>query len=313
MALFTSILYSFTKVPFHPLTRAKLILQAQNDLIQYGSLPPSPSFLPSLSPSPSSSPSYSYGTFGILSYILKNEGVKALWRGIDARLIRNGTTTFFEEQLHPALTAKFISPPNEKKDGKFVAFIKDTFAFGLQGMIFLLVGTPFEYANIRLATDFNHQYTGLLDVLRKTLFNTDNNGNLGLMGIPSGLLLLYTGVTASALHYFAFHGIKNLITYIFNFQPTDFRYFYAAGTGVLLGTILTFPLDTIRCRMVVAAMHGIQGHSGVLETAQEIVEREGIQALYRGLTPSLLSILGGWLSFPLSMAGFAFFLKIAFS
>lgn len=53
----------------------------------------------------------------------------------------------------------------------------------------------------------------------------------------------------------------------------------------VIGTVIGFPLDTIKTRMMVSS-----GSHGIFSVGRSIVKNEGISALYRGLVPPLLSL-----------------------
>ena len=65
-----------------------------------------------------------------------------------------------------------------------------------------------------------------------------------------------------------------------------------AASGIL-GTLVTFPMDTIRRRMQVQNLH-IADPTRRMNSRQQfqhLVHKEGLLSLYRGLTPELLKVI----------------------
>jgi solute carrier family 25 (mitochondrial carnitine/acylcarnitine transporter), member 20/29 len=58
----------------------------------------------------------------------------------------------------------------------------------------------------------------------------------------------------------------------------------------IVGTIIGFPLDTIKTRMQTQHHHGASSNRGMWATARAIVHTEGFLSLYKGIAPPLVSL-----------------------
>lgn len=56
-----------------------------------------------------------------------------------------------------------------------------------------------------------------------------------------------------------------------------------------IATIATYPFDLLRTRFAVQGTNKV--YSGILDSISQIKQKEGISGFYRGLTPSVLSII----------------------
>jgi solute carrier family 25 S-adenosylmethionine transporter 26 len=63
----------------------------------------------------------------------------------------------------------------------------------------------------------------------------------------------------------------------------------ASGTTVCI----MIPLDTIKTRLVTQSAHALsdQAYKGIIDCAVRVAREEGVRALYRGLTPRLISVV----------------------
>jgi solute carrier family 25 carnitine/acylcarnitine transporter 20/29 len=80
------------------------------------------------------------------------------------------------------------------------------------------------------------------------------------------------------LHYFTMASIK----------PSRMSLAEEAVGGLsagIIGTVIGFPLDTIKTRMQTQSVS-----AGIISTGNSVIRKEGVLALYKGIIPPLISL-----------------------
>jgi len=144
-------------------------------------------------------------------------------------------------------------------------------------------------ARTRLAADIgtgaNRHYNGLVDCTVK-IAKSD-----GIMG-------LYKGFTISAVGYFVYRGLYfGFYDSAIAFTGKDINLFYkwvVAQTVVTLSTFTSYPIDTVRRRLMMQA--GRKGsdimYRNSWDCTKKIVAKEGFKALFKGAWSNTLRGLG---------------------
>ncbi|KAG0163935.1 ADP/ATP carrier protein aac3 [Apophysomyces sp. BC1015] len=190
------------------------------------------------------------GVFDCFSRTIKNEGKLSLWRGNTVNVLR-----YF---------------PNQALNFAFNDIFKHMFMYSL------------DFARNRLANDVKlvakeggkRQFKGFLDVYRKTLASD------GIVGLYRGFNIYCTGIVVYRGLYFGLydslkpampeHLRKDFLTqFLFGWAVTTF-----AG-------LATYPIDTVRCRMMMTSGAAVKYKSS-LHAFKEIITKEGTKSLFKG-------------------------------
>ncbi|XP_031263457.1 ADP,ATP carrier protein 1, mitochondrial-like [Pistacia vera] len=266
-----------TKIITAPFERVKLLMQCQNDILKTGRL----------------SNSYK-GIVDCFARTIKNEGVISLWRGNSASIHEFFSRMAIEKVAESYYLERQRSKYKQDKDDFIKRFARKAAEFSyVSGAPHYLL-YPLKYAYIRLATDMinstswkvsERQFNGLIDVWRKTI-KTD-----GIVGLYRGSNVLYV---KNWLHYALYNGVTQTVLQL---QYNSLGQVYMVTAGIVtFAHLLTYPLDTINCRMVMRSGDDVKYKSS-FDAFSQILKTEGIRSLYKGATAKLLkdTILLGYL------------------
>ncbi|KAF8941159.1 ADP/ATP carrier protein, partial [Haplosporangium bisporale] len=145
-----------SKTAAAPIERIKLLLQNQDEMLKTGRL------------------SHPYKGIGdCFKRVIADEGIKPLWRGNTANVIRYFPTQALNFAFKDYFKAMFNF--KKEKDGYGKWFAGNIASGGAAGACSLLFVYSLDYARTRLANDAKgkgggaRQFNGLIDVYRKTI------------------------------------------------------------------------------------------------------------------------------------------------
>ncbi|KAK7325039.1 hypothetical protein VNO77_29075 [Canavalia gladiata] len=263
-----------SKTAAAPIERVKLLIQNQDEMIKAGRL---------------SEPYKGIGDcFG---RTIKEEGFVSLWRGNTANVIRYFPT----QALNFAFKDYFKKLFNFKKerDGYwkwFAGNLASGAAAGVSSSVFVY---SLDYARTRLANDAKagnkggeRQFNGLVDVYRKTL-NSD-----GVAGLYRGFNVSCVGIIVYRGLYFGLYDSLKPVLLVGTFQDS-FLASFALGWLVTIGaSIASYPLDTVRRRMMMTSGEAVKYESS-FHAFSQIVKNEGTKSLFKGAGANILRAVAG--------------------
>ncbi|EGC28894.1 hypothetical protein DICPUDRAFT_85047 [Dictyostelium purpureum] len=245
-----------------PLERVKILYQIKSELYSINSI------------------------FGSISKIVENEGIKGLWRGNSATILR----------VFPYAAVQFLSYDSIRKHlitdqkSSFQSFLAGSSAGGIS----VIATYPLDLTRARLAIEIDRtKYNKPHQLLIKT-FRAE-----GFKGIYRGIqptligILPYGGFSFSTFEYLKKNAPAQFVDENGSINGT---YKLVAG-GVAGGVAQTvsYPLDTVRRRM---QTHGfgdakaeINLEHGTLRSIYNIFKNEGIFALYKGLSINYIKVI----------------------
>jgi solute carrier family 25 (adenine nucleotide translocator) protein 4/5/6/31 len=253
-----------------PIERVKLLVQNQDEMIKQGTL------------------DRRYGgVIDCFKRTIADEGFASLWRGNLANVLRYFPT----QALNFALKDTFKRMFNFKKerDGYFVWFLGNMASGGLAGAVSLCFVYSLDFARTRLANDQKsakkggeRQFNGLLDVYTKTM-KTD-----GIAGLYRGFMVSCTGIVIYRGFYFGLYdSLKVMLPY------DTFVLNFALGWAVtIVSGILSYPLDTIRRRMMMTSGTG-KNYKSSFHCFRVVVAEEGFMSLMKGAGANILRGVAG--------------------
>ncbi|GAA0154865.1 mitochondrial carrier protein [Lithospermum erythrorhizon] len=219
----------------------------------------------------------------VFQNIMNTEGWQGLFRGNFVNVIRVAPSKAIELFAYDTVNKKLSSKPGEPSK---IPIPPALVAGACAGVSSTLVTYPLELLKTRLTIE-RGAYSSLLDAFVKIL----REGGPGE---------LYRGLTPSiigvipyaATNYYAYDSLRKLYRKISKQERIGNieTLFIGAAAGAVSSTA-TFPLEVARKHMQVGAVSGREVYKNVLHALASIVEREGIQGLYKGLGPSCVKLV----------------------
>jgi len=168
-----------------------------------------------------------------------------------------------------------------------------SFAGGLSGSLGRAVLQPLDVAKIRLQlqveSSSGRKYAGLLNLML-TLPKEEGFKSLWKGHVPAQLLSVTYGLSC----FLAFETSSRIIyesgnkwSHSNKLKPV--AHFISGSIGGCAGTLISFPFDVIRTR-VVAQPESNKIYKSTLHAARNLYTEGGIRAFYKGLTPTIAAI-----------------------
>lgn len=251
-----------------PIERVKLVVQNQSEMIKQGTL---------------EKPFKGVGD--CFAWIMKNEGTGAFWRGNLANCLRYFPTQALNFAFKGQIKAQFKIT---KDDSTVTKLGKNVAAGGIAGAMSLCFVYSLDYARTRLANDLKgkggeRQYSGLADCLKKT-WDAE-----GIAGLYRGFAISCVGIVVYRGFYFGLYDT------IMPFLPEDVNFAVRFGVGygvTVLAGILSYPIDTIRRRMMMTSGAAVK-YNGSMDCAAQIMKAEGFTSFFKGAGANVLRGMAG--------------------
>jgi solute carrier family 25 (adenine nucleotide translocator) protein 4/5/6/31 len=188
------------------------------------------------------------GIYECCKRVITEEGIASLWRGNTADIVRYFPQQALDFAFRDTYTSMFAY--KKERDGYWWWFLGNLASGAAAGATFLLFLYPLDYARVRLATDVKNatsserQFKGLVDVLEKTLASD------GVAGLYRGILPSIIGIIVLRGLYFAIHDSVMSLVLTGPFKRNFLATFLLNWTVATFISLAAYPLDTIRCRMM---------------------------------------------------------------
>jgi solute carrier family 25 (adenine nucleotide translocator) protein 4/5/6/31 len=208
--------------------------------------------------------------------VTKEEGVKALWRGNLANVIRYFPTQALNFAFKDTYK-KWFCPYNPKTDPwKF--FLGNLASGGAAGASSLLFVYPLDFARTRLAADVKgsgeRQFNGLGDCIMK-IFKSD-----GPIGLYRGFGVSVLGIIVYRACYFGGYDTGKRV--ILKDTKNVFVKFLFAQCVTGLSGLVSYPLDTVRRRLMMQSGSAEKMYTGTLDCFAKIAAKEGTKGFFKG-------------------------------
>jgi len=276
-----------SKTAAAPIERIKMVVQNQDEMLKRGTLKEP-----------------FKGPFHCGQWIMSNEGVLAFWKSNFTNCLRYFPTQALNFSFKAQIKATPMLAKN-KADANATKLAKNIVGGGLAGFGSLCFVYSLDYARTRLANDLKQQkkageaavegaakgaaaaegreFNGLIDVYVKT-FKSD------------GIAGLYRGFVISAIGIFIYRGFYfGLYDTIMPFLPDDVNFAVRFGVGytvTVLAGLASYPIDTIRRRMMMTSGTGVK-YSGSADCAMQILKNEGFMSFMKGAGANILRGVAG--------------------
>ena len=220
--------------------------------------------------------------------IVRNEGIRGIYRGIGAayiyQILLNGCRLGFYEPIRGTLSQLLF------KDDKVQSLGVNVFSGATSGMMGAMCGSPFFLIKTRLQSyspmlpvGTQHKYRNAIDGARQ-IFSTE-----GIRGLYRGVsaAMVRTGFGSSVqlpTYFFA----KRRLTKHLGMQEGPALHLASSTVSGFVVCCVMHPPDTIMSRM-----YNQNGnlYQGVFDCLSKTVRTEGFLAIYKGFLPHLARIL----------------------
>ena len=230
------------------------------------------------------------GIVDCTSRVVKEEGVKALWKGNGTNVLRYFPT----QALNFAFKDYFkrLFGKSKEKDGYWIWFAGNLASGGAAGSVSLAFVYSLDYARTRLTNDLKSakkggqkQFTGLVDVYKKTLASD------GIAGLYRGFVISCVGIVIyRGLYFGVYDSLKPMLPG--HMKDSLFANFLL-GWGVTVGSgLASYPIDTIRRRMMMTSGEG-EKFSGSIDCFNKILAKEGWRSFFKGAGANILRGVAG--------------------
>jgi len=253
-----------SKTAAAPIERVKLLVQNQDEMIKQGRL----------------SEPYK-GVVDCTMRTLKTEGVVPFWRGNLANVLRYFPTQALNFAFKDKIKAVFATPKDAPQWKKFGTNI---LSGGCAGSLSLCFVYSLDFARTRLANDAKgkggeRQFNGLIDVYRKTL-KAD-----GIQGIYRGFAISCVGIFVYRGMYFGLY--DSLKPILLGQDGSALLSFFLGWAVTIVSGLMSYPIDTVRRRMMMTAGTGTK-YNGSMDCFAQVVKNEGFMSLMKGAGANVL-------------------------
>eukprot|EP00172_Hildenbrandia_rubra_P000546 Plantae.Rhodophyta-Hildenbrandia_rubra.ctg12832.p1 GENE.Plantae.Rhodophyta-Hildenbrandia_rubra.ctg12832~~Plantae.Rhodophyta-Hildenbrandia_rubra.ctg12832.p1 ORF type:complete len:333 (+),score=53.10 Plantae.Rhodophyta-Hildenbrandia_rubra.ctg12832:46-999(+) len=226
-------------------------------------------------------PGHVYGASDAARKIIRAEGVRGLWRGLNVTLALAVPTTglYFTmyEQLRMRVRTRFPTWEKER-----VAIL----AGGSARVVSATLAGPLELARINLQAGVGGPGATVWSVLLG-LYRRD-----GFLALWRGLgPTLVRDAPFSAIYWSAYEFLKGGKSSPLSGVGNDFSRFLLAGTGAgSLAAFVTVPADVIKTRRQANLVQPPGASTSLGAVARDILREEGVGGLYRGVGPRVAKV-----------------------
>jgi solute carrier family 25 (adenine nucleotide translocator) protein 4/5/6/31 len=221
--------------------------------------------------------------------VVADQGVGSLWRGNMANVIRYFPTQALNFAFKD-IYKKIFNPYNPKKEPvKF--FFGNCASGGAAGATSLCVVYPLDFARTRLAADVGsgkeREFNGLVDCLVKN-FKSD-----GPAGLYRGFGISVIGIVFYRAAYFGMFDTGKVMIWE-DYKKAHFlsMWLYAQFVVAISG-VVSYPLDTIRRRLMMQSGRKDAMYNGTMDCFSKILKDEGPRAFFKGSLSNVLRGTGG--------------------
>ncbi|KAK4242465.1 mitochondrial carrier domain-containing protein [Achaetomium macrosporum] len=255
----------------HPFETVKIRMQLQGELQDKGH-----------------QPHHYRGPVHGVSVIVRNEGLRGIYRGIGCayiyQVLLNGCRLGFYEPMRNTLSTLIFN------DGKTQSLGVNMFCGAASGVMGAAAGSPFFLVKTRLQSyspflpvGTQHQYRNAWDGLRKIY------GSEGVRGLYRGVgaAMIRTGFGSSVQLPTYFFAKRRLMRHLGMEEGPALHLASSTASGFVVCVVM-HPPDTIMSRL-----YNQNGnlYAGVFDCLAKTIKTEGFFAIYKGFLPHLARIL----------------------
>merc|ERR1719498_2304118 len=260
-----------SKTAVAPIERVKLLLQVQDT-------------------NPNMSADQKYNGIGdCFSRVMKEQGLVAFWRGNLANVIRYFPTQAINFACKDQYKKIFNPYDAKKQPGMF--FLGNMASGGAAGATSLCFVYPLDFGRTRLAADVgsgkDREFTGLVDSLKKCAAKD------GIQGLYRGFGISVVGIIAYRASYFGLFDTGKVLLFEDMKKANLLAVWGFAQVVTVVAGIASYPLDTVRRRLMMTAGKENPKYKGTLHCFKTIAAEEGPRAFFKGCLSNVIRGTGG--------------------
>ncbi|XP_063393516.1 ADP,ATP carrier protein 2-like [Cydia fagiglandana] len=231
------------------------------------------------------------GIMDALVRIPKEQGLAAFWRGNLANVIRYFPTQALNFAFKDKYKNLFLAGIDKNKNF-WKHFAGNLASGGAAGATSLCFVYPLDYARTRLGADIgkgkDKEFNGLIDCLAKTVKSD------GPLGLYRGFIVSVQGIIIYRAAYFGFYDTARGLLPDPKNTPLLLSWFIAQTVTTVAG-ILSYPLDTVRRRMMMQSGRPVheRTYKSTAHCWTVILKTEGPKAFFKGAFSNVLRGTGG--------------------
>ena len=224
--------------------------------------------------------------------VTKEEGPLALWRGNLANVLRYFPTQALNFSIKDYLNRKFC--PFKAKENPVKFFLGSLLAGGIAGSTSMIFVYPLDFARTRLAADLGRdaserQFAGLSDCMKK-IVKSD-----GPLGLYRGFQISVIGIFVYRAFYFGGYDTGKRLVFgegeDFQKSSRILKFFFAQFV-VSTSETISYPLDTVRRRLMLQSGRKEKTYTGTIDCFQKIHKNEGINGFFKGNVSNIWRSVG---------------------
>ncbi|KAJ5226019.1 hypothetical protein N7468_007244 [Penicillium chermesinum] len=225
------------------------------------------------------------GTFG---HIVKHNGIKGLYSGLSAAILRQMTYSTTRFGIYEELKTHFAKPSNSSSSSPGALTLIGMAS--VSGFIGGVAGNPADVLNVRMQSDaalpiekrrnYRHAFHGLVEMTK-----TEGVGSLFRGVWPNSTRAVL--MTASQLA--SYDSFKRLCIEKAGMKDNLTTHFTASFLAGFVATTVCSPVDVIKTRIMSASPAEARGHS-IAGLLRDIYRKEGLAWTFRGWVPSFIRL-----------------------
>lgn len=219
---------------------------------------------------------------GTFAYVVRTEGVRGLYNGISASLLRQLTYSTVRFGIYEELKS-YHARTHQSSKPSFAALIGMS---SLSGFVGGISGNAADVLNVRMQHDaalppeqrrnYRHALDGMLRMLREEGFASWFRGVL-----PNSMRAAI--MTSSQLA--SYDTFKHMLMKQTPMGDTLSTHFTASFLAGVVAATVTSPVDVVKTRVMSAS-----GNHGIIEVLGTIYAKEGFGWMFKGWVPSFLRL-----------------------
>ncbi|KAK5581411.1 hypothetical protein RB653_001443 [Dictyostelium firmibasis] len=248
--------------------------------------------------------------YGLIKNIIKNEGLKGLWKGNTATILRIFPYSAIQWTSYDYLKNNFVTD----KKSSIQIFIAGSLGFSTA----ILLTYPLDVIRARLALSYTPSKNitvgissanaatpkvlkngvGSINIENSINFEGYKTKNL-FKGLWRGILpTLYGSIPYAGVGYSSFEYFKRIAPDSCRNEKGEIKGMYKLVTGGIaggLGQTVAYPLDVVRRRIQTTGYGDGKGvdnlKHGTFKTMFSIFQKEGIYALFKGISINYIKVI----------------------